>query len=138
MVAGVPNNPLCAEPSGNIDIASEIAVDGLSNKGRIFCDVDRRKSVQAKVDIMFLACLADACGTRVVEARQGIVGRVELDIDVADLASCRPRDSFLNPETPPDIDPDPVPQHHVIAFDQTWAPTNFSRNQLRRHLVSRR
>jgi hypothetical protein len=71
--------------------------------------------MQTQVDAMLLACLADTGSTRVVEAGQGIVGRVQLDIDVADIVSRRPCDGFLEPETAPNIDPDPVPQRHFIA-----------------------
>src|SRR5271165_4457617 len=89
------------------------------------------------MDAVLLTSLADAGGTRVVEARQGVVGRVELYIDVADVVSRRPCDRLLDPETASDIDPDPVPQLHFIA-PLSLGSNQFSRNQLGDHLCFRR
>ena len=126
MIAGVHYNPLCTEPAVNIDIASEIPVDGFSHKGRIFGDVDCRKGMQAEMDIMFLACLPDTRGARIVEAGEGVVGSVELDVDVADIVSGPPCDGLLEPETAPDIDPDPVSQRHFLA--PTWLEPVFPKS----------
>ena len=132
MVAGVHDNPLCAEPAVGIDIASEMPVDGFGHKRRNFRDVDGREGVQAEMDTMLLACSADTSSTRIVKAGQGIVGRVKLDIDVSDTVSRRPCDGLLEPQTVPNSDPDPVPQRDFIAPLRPDS-NQFSRNQLRRH-----
>src|SRR5260370_38205006 len=90
MIAGVHDNPLGAEPAVNIDITSEILVDGFGHKGRIFRDIDGREGMQAEMDIMLLAGLVDIRGACIVEAGEGVVGGVELNVDVADVGSGRP------------------------------------------------
>src|SRR5260370_24806427 len=67
------------------------------------------------MDIMLLAGLVDIRGACIVEAGEGVVGGVELNVDVADVVSGRPCDGLLEPETAPDIDPDPVPQCHFLV-----------------------
>jgi hypothetical protein len=71
--------------------------------------------VQAEMDAMTLACLADTRGTCVVEAGENVVRRVELDIDVSNIVNCRPCDGLLEPEAAPDIDPDSVSQPDVTT-----------------------
>jgi hypothetical protein len=90
MIAGADDNPLGAEPAVNIDITSEIPVDGFGHKGRIFRHVDGREGMQAEMDIMLLACLPDTRGASIIEAGECVVGSVELDVDVADIVSRRP------------------------------------------------
>jgi hypothetical protein len=71
--------------------------------------------MQAEMDAVILACLADTRGTCVVEAGENVVCRVELDIDVSNIVNCRPCDGLFEPEAAPDIGPDSVPQLHVTA-----------------------
>jgi hypothetical protein len=67
--------------------------------GRFLVEVLQQN--QAETDIMLLACFADTRGARIVEAGEGVVRGVELDVDVADIVSCRPCDGLLEPETAP-------------------------------------
>jgi hypothetical protein len=71
--------------------------------------------MQAETDIMLLACLPDTRGASIIEAGEGVVGSVELDVDVTDIVSHRPKDGFLETEAAPDVDPDPVSQRHFVA-----------------------
>ena len=66
MIAGMHDNPLGAEAAVNIDIASQVLVDGFGHKGRIFRDVDRRKSMQAEMDAVLFPRPADTCSTRII------------------------------------------------------------------------
>jgi hypothetical protein len=92
--------------------------------------------MQAETDIMFLACLADTRGTRIVEAGEGVVGVVELDVDVADIVSGRPCDGLLEPETAPDVD---TGSCRATSFPPSPLGANqFSRNQLITHPYFRR
>src|ERR1700720_3549259 len=88
--------------------------------------------MQAEMDAMTLACLADTRGTCVVEAGEDVVCRVELDIDISNIVNCRPCDGLLEPEAAPDIDPDSVSQRHFVA-PLRRASNQFSRNQLLTH-----
>src|SRR5271155_157453 len=130
MVAGVNDNPLGAEPAVDIDIAFEILVDGFGHKGRIFCDVHCRKSMKAEMDAVFFTCPADTRGTCIIEAGERVVGGVELDVDVADIVSRRPRDGLLQPKSAPDVDPDPVPQHHLVAPLKPGSKSVFPKSAL--------
>ena len=110
--AGMHDDPFGAELGGDLDIGSEIAVDGVADMGRVFGDVDRRGGVQPKMDLTMPAGGADRGGAVAVEAAERVRAGVELNVDPMHRMSCRPFNRVLEPQLAPDIDADPVPQPH--------------------------
>ena len=108
--AGMQDDPLRTEPYRGIDIGSHIGVDRFADIGRIFRDVDRRRSVQPEMNAGAFAGGTQRGGARPVDRAERVVPGIELHVDVADFVRRGPGDRVFQFQFAADIDADPVTQ----------------------------
>ncbi len=112
MKPGMHDDPFGAEEDRGIDIGGEVLLDCIPDIGRVFGDVDRRRSMQTEMDPVPLACRAQRRGTRLVDRVERVRPNVELDIDKPHRMRRCPRRRIFQRQLAPDIDADTIVQTH--------------------------
>ena len=67
--------------------------------------------MEAKIDTTSLEKFANTGTTRIIEGFQSVRRDVGLRVDHADIIFCRPADSVLKRQAPPEINPDALFQY---------------------------
>jgi hypothetical protein len=106
------DDPLGAQALRGIDIGFEIALDRVADLGRIFGDIDGRRGMQSKTDIVPLASRAHRGGARFVDRAERVGAGIELHIDEPHLVPRGPSDRLFERQFAADIDTDALAQIH--------------------------
>ena len=108
MVARMHLDPFGFETCRRIHVGFQIDVGCVADEGRDFRDIDGGQRVQAEMDAVRRALLADRGAARFVEAFQCIRRQVDPAVDIGDVVVERPLHRVLDRQAFTDIDANAV------------------------------